>query len=110
MTLVSSHGGGGICEVIGRLNYAYELQEEAYFLGPYAPMKIKHEPGWYLKKMYFDTGPITRRREMVIDTVGVDQPRLDAPPLTSLKPRAIKLIEDLADDKAKIFGGNAAGC
>ena len=27
------------------MNYAYELQEEAYFLGPYAPMKIKHEPG-----------------------------------------------------------------
>ena len=45
VTLVSSHGGGGICEVIGRMNYAYELQEEAYFLGSYSPMKIKHEPG-----------------------------------------------------------------
>ena len=50
---------------------------------------------------------------MVIDTVGVDHVLYgsDAPPLTSLKPRAIKLIEDLdipATDKAKIFGGNAA--
>src|SRR5262249_46728469 len=42
--LVSSHGGGGICEVIGRMDYAYELQDEAYFLGSYAPMKIKHRP------------------------------------------------------------------
>ncbi len=111
---MSSHGGGGICEVIGRLNYAYELQEEAYFLGPYAPMKIKHEPGWYLKKMYFDTVTYhAPAAQMVIDTVGVDHVLYgsDAPPLTSLKPRAIKLIEDLdipAADKAKIFGGNAA--
>jgi len=114
VTLVSSHGGGGICEVIGRMNYAYELQEEAYFLGSYAPMKIKHEPGYYLKKMYFDTvtyhAPAVK---MVLDTVGVDHVLYgsDAPPLTSLKPRAIKLIEDLdipAADKAKIFGGNAA--
>ena len=44
------------------MNYAYELQEEAYFLGPYAPMKIKHEPGQYLKKMYFDTVTYQRRR------------------------------------------------
>ena len=114
VTLVSSHGGGGICEVIGRLNYAYELQEEAYFLGSYAPMKIKHEPGWYLKKMYFDTVTYhAPAAKMVIDTVGVDHVLYgsDAPPLTSLKPRAIKLIEDLdipAADKAKIFGGNAA--
>jgi hypothetical protein len=33
----------------------YELQDEAYFLGSYAPMKIKHAPSHYLKKMYFDT-------------------------------------------------------
>jgi predicted TIM-barrel fold metal-dependent hydrolase len=34
----------------------------------------------------------------------------DAPPLTSLKPRAIKLIQDLeipATDKEKIFWNNA---
>ena len=109
VTLVSSHGGGGICEVIGRLNYAYELQEEAYFLGPYAPMKIKHEPGWYLKKMYFDTVTYhAPAAQMVIDTVGVDHVLYgsDAPPLTSLKPRAIKLIEDLdipADGQGEDF-------
>ena len=69
--IVGSHGGGGICEVIGRLDYAYELQDEAFFLGPYVPMKIKHPPSHYLKKMYFDSvtyhPPAAR---LVLDTVG----------------------------------------
>ena len=112
--LVSSHGGGGICEVIGRMNYAYELQDECYFLGSYTPMKIKHEPGYYLKKLYLDTAtyhlPATR---MVLETVGADHVLYgsDAPPLTSLKPRAIKMIEDLGlspQDKEKVFWRNAA--
>lgn len=114
LTIVSSHGGGGLCEVIGRMNYAYELQDECYFLGPYTPLKIKHEPGYYLKKMYFDTVtyhlPAAR---MVMETVGVDHLIYgsDAPPLTSLKPRAIKLVEDLGlspQDKEAVFAKNAA--
>ena len=45
--------------------------------------------------------------------VGVDHVLYgsDAPPLTTLKPRAIKLVEDLplpAADKEKIFWKNAA--
>ena len=112
--IVGSHGGGGICEVIGRLNYAYELQDEAYFLGSYTPIKIKHEPGYYLKKMYLDTvtyhAPAAR---LVLDTVGADHTIYgsDAPPLTSLKPRAIQMIEDLQlpnDQKEKVFWRNAA--
>jgi aminocarboxymuconate-semialdehyde decarboxylase len=99
--------------VIGRLDYAYELQDEAFFLGPYVPMKIKHPPSHYLKKMYFDSvtyhPPAAR---LVLDTVGADHVLYgsDAPPLTSLKPRAIKLIQDLdipAADKEKIFWSNA---
>jgi aminocarboxymuconate-semialdehyde decarboxylase len=112
--IVGSHGGGGICEVIGRMDYAYELQDEAYFLGSYAPMEIKHAPSYYLKKMYFDTvtyyAPAAR---LVLDTVGVDHVLYgsDAPPLTSLKPRAIKLIHDLdlpENEKDTIFWRNAA--
>ena len=34
--IVASHGGGGICETISRMDYAYELQDEAFFLGSYA--------------------------------------------------------------------------
>jgi aminocarboxymuconate-semialdehyde decarboxylase len=114
LKIVASHGGGGICEVIGRMNYAYELQDEAYFLGSYAPLKIKHEPGHYLKKMYFDTVtyhlPAAR---LVVDTVGADHTIYgsDAPPLKSLKPRAIKIVEDLnlaPADREKVFWQNAA--
>jgi len=113
LKIVASHGGGGICETISRMDYAYELQDEAFFLGSYAPMKIKHKPSHYLKMMYLDTvcynPPAVK---MVLDWMGADRVLYgsDAPPLTSLKPRAIKLIQDLeipAADKEKIFWSNA---
>ena len=112
--IVASHGGGGICEVIGRMNYAYELQDECYFLGSYTPIKIKHEPGHYLKRMYFDTVSYhPPAAQLVVDTVGPDHVLYgsDAPPLTSLKPRAIKLIEDLGlppRERDAVFCRNAA--
>ena len=34
LKLVGSHLGGGICEVIGRMDYAYNLPDFAFFLGP----------------------------------------------------------------------------
>ena len=114
LKLVGSHLGGGICEIIGRLNYAYELQEEAYFLGKYEPMLIAKAPGEYLKMMYLDTtsyhAPAVK---CAIETVGVDRMLFgtDAPPLAVLKPRGLKLIRDLglpAEDEAKILAGNAA--
>ncbi|HSR75131.1 MAG TPA: amidohydrolase family protein [Xanthobacteraceae bacterium] len=112
--LVSSHGGGGICEVIGRMDYAYELQDEAYFLGSYAPMKIKHPPGHYLKQIYVDTVtyhlPAAR---LALETLGPDRLLYgsDAPPLTSLKPRAIALVNDLnlpEPQRDAVFWRNAA--
>ena len=33
LKIVASHGGGGICETISRMDYAYELKDEAFFLG-----------------------------------------------------------------------------
>jgi aminocarboxymuconate-semialdehyde decarboxylase len=111
--IVASHGGGGICETISRMDYAYELQDEAFFLGSYAPMKIKHAPSHYLKKLWLDTvcynPPAVK---MVLEWMGPDRVIYgsDAPPLTSLKPRAIKLIRDLdspESDRDKIFAGNA---
>ena len=95
------------------MDYAYELQDEAFFLGPYVPMKIKHKPSHYLKKMYLDTVTYNEPAvKMVLDWVGPDHVLYgsDAPPLTSLKPRAIKLIQDLdisPADKEKIFWSNA---
>jgi aminocarboxymuconate-semialdehyde decarboxylase len=77
-------------------------------------MKIRHAPSHYLKKMYLDTvtyNPPALR--MVLDWMGADRVIYgsDAPPLTSLKPRAIKLIKDLdipEAQRAAIFSGNAA--
>ena len=111
--LVASHGGGGICETISRMDYAYELQDEAFFLGPYVPMKIKRKPSEYMKMIYMDTvcynTPAVR---MMLEWLGPDHVLYgsDAPPLTSLKPRAIKLIRELdipESDKDKIFWSNA---
>jgi hypothetical protein len=76
--IVASHGGGGICETISRMDYAYELKEEAFFLGSYAPMKIKHPPSHYLKKMYLDTVTLQPSR-------GEDGARLDG-----ARPRALR--------------------
>jgi aminocarboxymuconate-semialdehyde decarboxylase len=89
------------------------LQDEAFFLGSYAPMKIKHAPSHYLKMMYLDTVCYNRPAvKMVLEWMGPDRVLYgsDAPPLTSLKPRAIKLIQDLdipLADKEKIFWSNA---
>jgi aminocarboxymuconate-semialdehyde decarboxylase len=113
LKIVASHGGGGICEVIGRMDYAYELQDEAFFLGPYAPMKIKHKPSHYLQRMYLDSVTYNEPAvKLALAWMGADRVLYgsDAPPLTSLKPRAIALIRDLdipASDKDKIFSGNA---
>src|SRR5262249_12067425 len=49
------HLGGGIGEMIGRINHAYRLQEGAFFPAPYEPMLIKHEPLHYLKMMYLES-------------------------------------------------------
>src|SRR5262249_11010219 len=114
--------GGGICETISRMDYAYELQEEAFFLGSYAPMKIRHPPSFYLKKMYLDTVTYNLPAvKMVLDWIGSERviDGSDAPPLTSptplplrsLKRSAIELIKDLdipEADRDAIFFANAA--
>lgn len=113
LKIVASHGGGGICETISRMDYAYEMGDEAFFLGSYSPMKIKHKPSHYMKKMYLDTVTYNEPAvKMVLEWVGPDHVLYgsDAPPLTSLKPRAVELIRNLNisdDSKDKIFCQNA---
>jgi aminocarboxymuconate-semialdehyde decarboxylase len=114
LKLVGSHLGGGICEIIGRMDYAYELQDEAYFLGRYEPMLISRKPGEYLKMLYLDcTSYHAPAVKCAIETVGADHVLFgtDAPPLTVLKPRGLDLVRNLdvpPGDKAKILAGNAA--
>lgn len=112
LKIVGSHLGGGISEVIGRMDYAYEMREDS-FLGPYAPLLIKAPPSHYLKKMYLDLACYALpAAKCAMETVGIDHVLYgsDAPPLTWLKPRAIQLVNDLpvnAEDRAQIFAGTA---
>jgi aminocarboxymuconate-semialdehyde decarboxylase len=113
LKLVGTHLGGGICEMIGRMDYAYRLQDEAFFLGSYEPMLIKHPPSHYLKMMYLESTcywlPGAR---CALDTVGADRFIFgtDAPPLKSLKVEGVRLIKDLRlspEDERKVYCENA---
>jgi aminocarboxymuconate-semialdehyde decarboxylase len=113
LKLVGSHLGGGICEMIGRMDYAYNLQDEAFFLGSYEPMLIKHPPSHYLKMMYLESTcyhpPAAR---CAVDTVGVDHFVFgtDAPPLKSLKKQGVDVITQIglsAADQNKVYYENA---
>jgi aminocarboxymuconate-semialdehyde decarboxylase len=113
LKLVGTHLGGGICEMIGRMDYAYRLRDEAYFLGPYEPLLIKHPPSHYLKMMYLESTcyhpPAAR---CAIDTVGADHFVFgtDSPPLFSLKREGVEMIDKLnlaADEKDQIRFRNA---
>ena len=99
--------------MIGRMDYAYNLQEEAYFLGPYEPMLIKHPPSHYLKMMYLEStcywAPAAR---CAFDSVGADHFIFgtDAPPLKPLKKAGVEMIKSLKlspQDEAKVFSENA---
>ena len=103
LKLVGTHLGGGICEMIGRMNYAYRLQDEAFFLGSYEPMLIKHEPLHYLKMMYLEsTCYCLPGARCAIDTVGVDHFLFgtDSPPLNSAQGRGRR-----SDQEARAHAG-----
>jgi aminocarboxymuconate-semialdehyde decarboxylase len=113
LKLVGSHLGGGICEMIGRMDYAYTLGDEAYFLGSYEPLMIKHPPSHYLKMMYLEStcyhAPAAR---CALETVGVDHFVFgtDAPPLKALKKQGVDMIRQLGlapADERKVYCDNA---
>ena len=114
LKFVASHLGGGICEIIGRMDYAYELRDNPLILGPYGPpVHITRKPSEYLKMIYFDTvsyhAPAV---ECAIKTVGVDRLIFgtDSPMLVALKKRGLDLIDELglkSPDKQMVLGGTA---
>jgi aminocarboxymuconate-semialdehyde decarboxylase len=112
--IVASHGGGGICEVIGRMDYAYDLQDFCFFLGSYEPMLIKHRPSHYLKMMHFDSASYTPlAAEMCLNTIGADRFIFgtDSPPLIPLKMQGLKMMDQIGmtpAERDKVMGGNAA--
>ena len=110
---VGCHLGGGICDVIGRMDYAYELGDLASGLGTYEPMLITKRPSEYLKTLFMDTVAYHPPAVMcAYQTVGAKQLLFgsDAPPLLPLLPRAKKIIEELPISEAEredIFSRNA---
>ena len=113
LKVVGTHLGGGICEMIGRMDYAYRLQDEAYFLGSYEPMLIKHPPSHYLKMMYLESTcyhpPAAR---CALETVGADHFIFgtDSPPLMVLKKEGVELIKKLGlspADERMVYYENA---
>ncbi len=113
LKIVASHLGGGICEIIGRMDYAWEMRDDAYFLGDYEPMLITRKPSDYLKMMYMDTtsyhAPAIR---CAADTIGADRLVFgsDCPMLLTLKSKALSVIDELnlpAAQKANVLGGTA---
>ena len=114
LKLVGSHLGGGICEVIGRMDYAYEYQDFCVFLGSYEPMLIKHEPLHYLKMMYLDSVSYAApAAECCLKTMGEDHFMFgtDSPPLVPLKMKGLKMMDQIGMTPAqreKVMGGNAA--
>jgi aminocarboxymuconate-semialdehyde decarboxylase len=114
LKLVGSHLGGGICEVIGRMDYAYNLPEFAFFLGPYEPMLIKHPPSHYLKLMYFDSASYAPlAAEMCFKSVGADHFLLgtDSPPMIPLKMQGLQIMGQIRmseSERTKVMGLNAA--
>ena len=91
-------------EVIGRMDYAYELGDAASGLGPYEPMLIAKSPSHYLKRLHLDTVSYHAPAVMcAYQTVGAKQLLFgsDAPPLLPLLPRAKRLIEELPISRAE---------
>jgi aminocarboxymuconate-semialdehyde decarboxylase len=114
LKLVASHLGGGICEIIGRMDYAYELRDDPLILGPYEPLRITRKPSDYLRMMYFDTvsyhGPAV---ECAIKTVGADRLIFgtDSPMLVALKRRGLDTVTQLGlgeKEQEQILAGTAA--
>jgi aminocarboxymuconate-semialdehyde decarboxylase len=114
LKLIGSHLGGGICEVIGRMDYAYKLADFAFFLGPYQPMLIRHPPSHYLKMMHFDSASYTPlAAKMCLETVGADRFLFgtDSPPLIPLKREGLEMMDKIGmtpAEREKVMGGNAA--
>ena len=106
LKVVGTHLGGGICEMIGRMDYAYTLGTRPIFLGCYEPMLIKHEPSHYLKMMYLEsTSYQVPGARCALESVGADHFIFgtDAPPLFVAQGGGRR-----ADQEDRAFAGGRA--
>lgn len=115
LKVVATHLGGGISEVIGRLDYNYALQQEGFYTraADSEAMLITRPPSDYLKMLYLDSVCYhLPALKCGLETVGVDRLIFgtDAPPLTPLKQRGLDLVRALElspGDMEKVLCGNA---
>jgi len=115
LKVVATHLGGGISEIVGRLDYNYALQAEGFYTraADSEPMLIRHPPSHYLKMIYLDSVSYhLPALKCGLETVGIDHLVFgtDAPPLTPLKQRGLDLVRSLdlpAEDMDKILCRNA---
>jgi aminocarboxymuconate-semialdehyde decarboxylase len=112
LDLVAAHLGGGLPMYIGRLDYAYELQEEAYFLGPYEK-RIAQKPSTYLPRIHVDSAcycaPMLKAAVEMFGPANVVM-GADAPALSPLLPYSIDIVRELPLEDAEldaILSGNA---
>lgn len=112
LKMICAHVGGGICEILPRMDVAYSLGDAGDFLGSYKPLLISKKPSEYAKLLYFDSASYSAPViELGIKTVGASHVVFgsDAPPLVQMLPRMRELIEELhlSDaDRDLIYHGN----
>ncbi|MGH9688639.1 MAG: amidohydrolase family protein [Candidatus Acidiferrales bacterium] len=105
LKICAAHGGGYLPSYIGRSDHGYSVRPEA--------RKIKHKPGDYLKRIYFDSLVYTPEGlRYLIEEVGVTQVMIgtDYPfDMGSYDPHSqIAAVPGLSQrDRDLILGGNA---
>jgi len=113
LKMVCAHVGGALPMLPGRYGFGYELRKDMSF-GPWEPDVMTRPPASYVGQLYVDTvcyhPPAV---QCAIDTIGIDHVVFgsDSPPVPIPLKRAVDTVQQLkisAEDKQKIFGGNAA--
>jgi aminocarboxymuconate-semialdehyde decarboxylase len=113
LQLVCAHMGGAISLLPGRLDFGYELRDDASF-GPWQPDVLSKPPSDYISQLYVDTMGFHSPAVMCcVGTVGVDHVVMgsDFPPVDVPLERTIDLVRNLplsVADRTAILGGNAA--
>ena len=113
LKLVGAHMGGAISLLPGRLDFGYELREDATF-GPWEPDVLSVPPSEHITRLYVDTMGFHPPAVMCcVGTVGVNHVVMgsDFPPVHVGVDRTVDLVRNLPlslDDRAAILGGNAA--
>jgi len=113
LKLACAHMGGAIALLPGRLDFGYELRDDASF-GPWEPDVLKGPPSDYISKLYVDTMGFHPPAVMCcVGTLGSEHVLLgsDFPPVHVPLSRTVELVRNLpisVADRINILGQNTA--